>query len=502
MKETFWMKTRKQKDHYPALTKETDTHIAIIGGGLTGIHTAYYLSQTNEDALLLEADTLCFGASGRNTGKLSAQHGLLYKTLIEQYDKVFARQYYDANMEALHTIQSLVEKYQMDCGLSFCDALLYTNDATRVADLQDEYQAYLDLKIPCTWLDAQDTPIPMKAGLKMPYQARFNPYAYGLGLAKAAHEEGIDIYEHSPIHDMKEEEHGYALYVNDTIVHADIVIFATQFPFIDRGQFYFTRMYEEKEHVLCADVKEALPQAMMLSMDEEVHSFNAFEQQLVYAGSCDKCGQEDIPHNQDFENSLHTFYSVNTIQAHWTSQDYMSFDHLPLIGKLEKHEDRILFASGFNKWGNTTSCIAGKLLCAYALHRGSPYRMLFSPQRLSNIFSLAFVKENANVVHAFIKSKLQRTSKDYPKLEEGVIMELDEHRYGVYRDKNEELYIVDILCPHMGCTLHFNHDDKTWDCPCHGSRFSYTGDIIKGPASSCLHRFQEGHNPVDPHILK
>ena len=161
---------------------------------------------------------------------------------------------------------------------------------------------------------------------------------------------------------------------------------------------------------------------------------------------------------QEFENTLREDFIVQEITSAWSSQDYMTFDQLPLIGKLDKHEDRVLFASGYNKWGNTTSCIAGKLLCSYALHRGSPYRMMFSPQRLSSIFSLQFVKENLNVVGAFLKSKLQKSTTAYPHIGEGTIMELDDHRYGVYRDENDELYIVEILCPHLGCTLRFNAD--------------------------------------------
>ena len=114
----------------------------------------------------------------------------------------------------------------------------------------------------------------------------------------------------------------------------------------------------------------------------------------------------------------------------------------------------------------------------------APYRMMFSPQRLSSIFSLQFVKENLNVVDAFLKSKLQKSTTAYPHMR--IAIELDDHRYGVYQDENDELYIVDILCPHLGCTLRFNADEKTWDCPCHGSRFSYTGEIIRSCTQGCI----------------
>ena len=501
MTESFWMKRNTKTTNYPTLQKETDAHIAIIGGGLTGITTAYYLAQAEEDAILLEADSLCFGASGRNTGKLTMQHGLLYANLIEHYDRILARQYYEANEEALNSIEAIIQEHHIACSFERCDSMLFTRDAVQVAKLQEEYQAYLDLHIPCTYIEKNDAPFPMEAGLRMQYQARFDPYAYGCALAEIAREGGIDIYEHSPVTDMQEEEQGYRLIVNGTCVHADIVIFAMQFPFIDQGHFYFTRMYCDQESIISARVKNPLPKDMMLSIDDRVQSYNTCEDTLLYAGNTYKSGQDKAMNLQEFENTLREDFIVQEITSAWSSQDYMTFDQLPLIGKLDKHEDRVLFASGYNKWGNTTSCIAGKLLCSYALHRGSPYRMMFSPQRLSSIFSLQFVKENLNVVGAFLKSKLQKSTTAYPHIGEGTIMELDDHRYGVYRDENDELYIVDILCPHLGCTLRFNADEKTWDCPCHGSRFSYTGEIIKGPATQRLHTMHEPHNSIDPHIV-
>lgn len=500
MSESFWMKRNKTTTSYPSIEKEMDAHIVIIGGGLTGITTAYYLAQAKEEVMLLEADQICFGASGRNTGKLTMQHGLLYAKLIQRYDAILARQYYEANEEALNAIEAIIHEHNIECSFERCDSILYTQDPMQVAQLQDEYQAYLDLHIPCTYIEKTKHPISIEAGLRMQYQARFDPYAYGCALANIASDQGVSIYEHSAVKDMQEEERGFCLQVNGTKIHADIVIFATQFPFIDQKHFYFTRMYCVQEDIVSARLQDAMPQDMMLSIDTPTMSFNHCQDTLLYAGNSYKSGQDKQMNRSTFENQLREQFVLEEITAAWSSQDYITFDQLPLVGKLDKHEDRILFASGFNKWGNTTSNIAAKLLCSYALHRGSLYRMLFSPQRLSSLFSLQFVKENLNVVAAFLKSKLQESTIDYPHIGEGVIMELDEHRYGVYRDEHDALFIVDILCPHLGCTLRFNVDEKTWDCPCHGSRFSYTGDIIKGPASSKLHVIHDGHNTIDPHI--
>lgn len=500
MQESYWIKKHETTHSYPKLTKEIHTQIAIIGAGLTGLLTGYFLSNTDKEVVILEADQVCYGASGRSTGKLSSQHGLIYHNLINRYDLQFAKQYYTANDEALKTIVDIIETHQISCDFERCDSMLFTKDKQHIAKLQEEYQAYLDLDIPCEYIDQTDTPFPIEAGLIIKQQAHFDPYAFGCAIAEIIEKKGIQLYEHSPVTEMIKEHEKYKLIVHDQYVYADDVIFASQFPFIDKGHFFFTKMYSQQETILTTTNQEHPLSTMMLSIDTDVQSFNQHQNVLLYAGNVHKSGQTKMKTHEEFAYTLPSIYATNQIQDAWTSQDYITFDQLPMIGKLDKDNDHVLFASGFNKWGNTTSCVAAKLLCSYILQKPSMYQMLYSPQRLSNIFSLAFVKENMNVVMEFIKSKLQSSSSEYPQSNEGSIIEIDGHRYGVYRDEYDEYYIVDILCPHMGCTLHFNEEEKTWDCPCHGSRFSYKGDIIKGPATQKLHTIDEDHNSINPHL--
>lgn len=502
MKNSYWIEHTKKETTFPSVHKEMDANIVIVGAGLTGLTTAYYLSKTTNDVFVLEADQVCYGASGRNTGKLTAQHGLIYKKLMENYDKILAKQYYHANEEALNSIESIIEEHQIECGFERCDAMLYTQDPTMVADLQDEYQAYLDLLIPCDFVKDTAYPIDIEAGLIMHYQAKFDPYAYGLALADIVAKTGISIFEQSPVATMINEEDGtYTLLVNEHKVHANKVIFASQFPFIDHAHLYFARMYCEQESVLCGKPAMDVPSSMLLNIEKPLHSCNFYDGNLLVGGNSYKSGQKREVSEEDFQKYAYTTFGFDEIKHEWSSQDYISFDQIPFIGKLDKHNENITFASGYSKWGNSTSNIAGKLLCAYALGQGSQYRMLFSPQRYTSIFSIPFVKENINVAYEFIKGKFKQTQEEYPALDEAKIMQIDGHTYGVYRDMQEELFIVDITCPHIGCVCNFNSIDKTWDCPCHGSRFSYQGNIIKGPATHNLRAYGEGLNPIDPHII-
>lgn len=500
--ESYWIH-RTEKKEYPAVKNDIQANIVIIGAGLSGLSCAYYLSKREKDIIIVEADHVCHGASGRNTGKVTAQHGILYKKLIENYDVMIAKQYYHANMEAIRSMESIIKEHHIDCDFKRCDASLYTCNDTMISELQDEYQAYLDMKISCDYKKDVHTPLHMKAVLTMHDQAKFDPYRYGLGLSDVLDERGIAIYENSAVKTMiKHKDQGYDLIVNDCCVHADYVILASQFPFIDYGHFYFTRMYCEQESAACLSNSSQHSECMLLNIEKPLHSYNIYEDKIIAGGNSYKSGQTPEVHHDKFLRDIHTAFPEEEMEYVWSSQDYITFDHIPMIGRLDKEDNHILFASGYNKWGNTTSNIAGKLLSAYILQLRTQYQMLYSPQRLSSLFSIPFVKENMNVVYEFIRSKFKHGDDEYPSIGEGKIMQLDGHHYGVYRDEDEQLYIVDATCPHLGCICSFNMVDKTWDCPCHGSRFSYKGEIIKGPAEYQLRPYGEGLNTIDPHIFK
>ncbi|MEG0274218.1 MAG: FAD-dependent oxidoreductase [Longicatena sp.] len=499
---SYWIQNGTGKA-YPSLQKDINVNIVIIGAGLTGLSTAYYLSKREKDMIVVEADTICYGASGRNTGKLTAQHGPIYKDLMKNYDLMIAKQYYHANVEAIRSMESIIKEHDISCGFNRRDTMLYTRDSTMVSELQEEYQAYLDIGIDCKYVENVGDSYKIEAGLIMHNQAKFDPYQYGLGLSDILDERNIPIYEHSPVKTMVERGgHSYELHINDYHVHAHYVIFASQFPFIDHAHFYFTKMYCEQESIAYMENFYNQPEIMMVNIEKPLHTYNIYKDKIIVGGNSYKSGQApEITHTK-FMRDIRTLFPKEKVEYVWSSQDYITFDHIPFIGKLDKKDDHVLFASGFNKWGNSTSNIAGKLLSAYVLKLHSPYHMLYSPQRLSSLFTIPFVKENLNVAYEFIKSKFKYEDDEYPMLEEGKVMQIDGHSYGVYRDEHDELFIVDITCPHLGCVCSFNSVDKTWDCPCHGSRFSFKGDIIKGPATHCLNKYGEGLNEIDPHILK
>lgn len=505
MNDSYWLKSVPETT-YPKLEQNQTADTVIIGAGITGLTTAYYISKDHRDVILLEADKIAYGASGRSTGKLSSQHGLLYRQLSEQKGRDFAKAYYTAQEEAIDSVEEIIQSYQIDCQFHRLNSVVYTADEQKKAAMQDEFQACLDLGIDCEYICETKYPVPLKAGIRFHQQAQFHPVKYLHALASIISEAGISIYEHTPVTSMEERDDAILIKAGGYEVTAKHVVFATQFPFLDKTQFYFTKLINEQSELMMALYDEPLPDEQIISCDDQLDSYRTYrymdETYLLAGGHKHPVGRFDQGHLEDFFMRNRSRFHLGKHFQHWSSQDYMTADHIAVIGPLKKDDDRILFASGYQKWGNATGTIAGKLLCAYVLNHESQYKDMFDPHRRELIFSPTFIKDNWDTIKTLVKSKLASGAYELPKAGDGTPMEIDEHMYGVFTDQEQLVHIVDITCPHMGCTCVFNPEDKTWDCPCHGSRFDIDGNIIKGPASKPLHAYGEGRNHIDPHILK
>lgn len=504
MQTSIWLSKNKQK-HYPSLTADSSSNIVIIGAGITGLTCAYYLSSITSHVLVLDADQIGYGASGRNTGKLTSQHGLIYQALCKQHDRKTARLYYEANEEAIDSVEEIIQKHHIDCGFERCASLVFTQDEMSKVQFQEEYQACLDLHIPCTYVEETSFPFPIEAGIRFSHQAKYDPYRYLLGISDVLDEKGIQIYEHTPVTTIKHLETGYEIACGDYHVHAQRVVMATQYPIVDEMQFNFTKLYP-KVSSLAALASPIQSKDMLINTDIPLQSYNQVEiadtSILLQGGNEHLCACVDPSQTKAWLQMIQKQWRLTEPPMHWSTQDYVTFDKLPLIGPLHKQDDTLLFASGFQAWGNTFGNIAAKVLCAYLVKEPSQYASLCDPHRSSTMLTPKYVKANAHTLKEFIKGYLQTSEDVYPQIGEASIIKKDAHTLGVYRDEQDHLYIVDITCPHMGCILSFNNDDKTWDCPCHGSRFSYRGEVIKGPSTTPLQTYGDTWNHVDSHILK
>lgn len=469
----------------------------IIGGGLSGLACAYELYPHISSLAVIEANTFGFGASGRSTGKLSAQHKDCYHKILNRYGKASAKQFYLDQMHAISKIETIVQTHQIDCDFERCSSFLY-NETSDPSQLNKEKEAYDFLNIPYQEHSSSSFPPHSKDALEMFNQARFHPIKYIAGLLKVLEQEQVSLYEHSPVLEIKKQENNeYQLRFQTTCISAKYVILATQYPILDDYHFYFARLIAYQATVFAYPNQPTISH-MYLNMSKQVHSISMNQSTLLFCGNSHRVGQQK-QNAPSLHQDAFQLFQLTSPAYEWTTSDYMSIDELPLIGPLSQ-EENLYFTSGYCKWGNATSHLAAELLAHQILHHIDERCALYDPHRHIPIFTSSFIKENLATAFAFISGRIFPSDIQLPEKLHASSVLIDQHHYGIYHHSNDQYYIVDIVCPHMGCICKFNDADKTWDCPCHGSRYSYKGDLLKGPSSHSLCPYQKGNNPIDPHI--
>lgn len=475
--ESIWMKTAALPAFTP-LARDLETEVAIIGGGLAGILTADFLRREGTDVVVLEANRIGSGQTGGTTAKLTAQHGLKYSQLIKDFGTEAARQYAQANLGAVERLRQYVREWDIDCDLTDCTAFLYTAGAPGI--LQEEYDACkaLGMEVFLT----QDTELPFPAvALGLRGQATFHPWKLLAALA-----DGLTVYEHSRV---REVDQGRVRTDRGTVT-AKKVIFACHFPFINVPGYYFARQHQERSYVLALENTAELKDCY-LGVDEEGFSFRSWGKYLLLGGGGHRTGDNRQGGKYELlRQTAHRYWPKCRIAAVWSAQDCMPMDGVPYIGQYAEGRPDWLVATGFQKWGMTSSVVAAEILSDLALEREPmAASAVFSPQRFR---AGASAKQLAGDIACSIQGLGRRvlepgriSAEELPAGHGGVV-DLEGEKMGVYRDEDGELFAVPAKCPHLGCQLEWNPDEKSWDCPCHGSRFSFRGELLEGPAQTDL----------------
>lgn len=496
--EPYW---RESLD-FPSFSKLEDnliTDVVIVGGGITGITTAYLLTQEGKSVTLLDAGKLLNGTTGHTTAKITAQHDLIYDELINHIGHPQAKLYYQANAEALKFIKETVEKNAINCDLSEEDAYIYTNSDKYTKKIEKEYKAYQKLGIEGELLSDIPLDIPIKKALVMKKQAQFHPLKYLAYLVKELQEKGCKIYENTVAVDV-EEGHQPILVTRDGYkITADYVISASHFPFNDTKGLYFSRMYAERSYLIGAKTDKPFPGGMYLSAESPKRSLRYTpmngENLILIAGEKHKTGQgiDTLKHYEALQEFGQETFGLEEITYRWSAQDLTTLDKVPYVGTITPHHPTLLVATGFRKWGMTNGTASAKLLSDIVLERENPYKALYDPSRFNADPSIKeFLKINGDVTKHLIKDKFKPGDKEIEDLknDEGAMVRVNGQLAGAYKSGDGTINIVDTTCTHLGCEVHWNHGDRTWDCPCHGSRFSVTGEVVEGPAKKPLTKIE------------
>ena len=417
---------------FGSLRGDRKTEVLSIGGGIAGILCAYFLQEQDMDYILAERESLCSQITKNTTAKITAQHGLIYDKILKSMGAERARMYLDANQKALEKYAELCQG--IDCDFERKNSYVYSLDNPK--KLEREAEALERIGCHPILDHTNELPFSTTGMVGFENQAQFHPLKF---LAQIARE--LNIYEHSPVRELQE----YRALLDQGSVSFQKLIIATHFPMDNRHGMYFLKLYQDRSHVVAL---ENVPELKGMYVDEDKRglSFRNYQDLLLLGGGSHKTGKKGGGW-QELRDFSQKYYPDANEKYFWATQDCMSLDHIPYIGKYSKHRGDYFVAAGFNKWGMTSSMAAAMILKDLILEKENPYAEVFSPSR--SMLKPQLLVNGGEAVMNLLTPTTKR-------------------------------------CPHLGCALKWNPAEHSWDCPCHGSRFEADGRLLSNPANGDL----------------
>ena len=417
---------------FPKLQEDIRTQVAIIGGGIAGVLSAYILKQNGVDCVVLEADKVCKGVTQNTTAKITSQHGLIYDKLIKHFGIEKAQMYLKANEDAVRRYREMCKEISCD----FEDKKNYVYSVNNIRKVEKELHALVRLGFNPDFCGAIPVPISIAGAVIFPNQAQFNPLQFLSYISK-----GLTIYENTKVIEIR----GKHAFTENAKITADYFVVATHFPFMNKYGGYFMKLHQERSYVIAI---ENGPKINGMYVDEAKTgmSFRNYKNYLLIGGGDHRTGKEGGNY-QELRAFSAIHYPANHIKYQWATQDCMSLDSVPYIGRYSPKIPNVLVATGFNKWGMTSAMVSAELLCDIILDKKNEYEELFNPSR-----SVLTTQLPINIFESTIGLLTPSTKR----------------------------------CPHLGCALKWNSAEHSWDCPCHGSRFTEDGELINNPATNDL----------------
>ena len=490
--ESLWIATTPRTDYEP-LAGDLTVDTVVVGGGIAGLTAAVRLKEAGRDVAVVEADRIVDEATGRTTAKVTSQHGLAYDSLVSTFGREQARQYAAANEAAIDEIERRVEEEGIDCDFRRTPAYVYAASGEDVRSIREEVRAADALGLPASF--AEETPLPFETpgAIRFDDQAEFHPRKYLLAVAEAVDGDGSHLFEETRALDVDpgrrprvETERGE--------ITADQVVVASHFPFFDRGG-YFARMHPKRAYLLAAQVGETPLEGMYLSTASPSDTIRTApvpgsdEELLIVGGQSHKPGLDGSSTSERYrrcEAFAREHFDVESIEYRWSTHDYSPVDGVPFVGQLGPGTENVYVATGFGGWGMTGGTAAGMILSELIVEGESPWADVFDPLRVTpGASAREFVGENATVGARFVGDRLRSLLSrdvDLPAAGEGKVVRQGGRPIAVHRDDEGELHTVSAVCPHLWCLVDWNDAERTWDCPCHGSRFDCDGEVLSGPA--------------------
>lgn len=476
--ESLWNKSVTMP-RFDTLENDLEAEAVIVGGGIAGLLTAYKLMEKGADAVVLEAAEICSGQTANTTAKITCQHGLIYKRLIDAFGDKKAQKYARANMQAIDEYERIIGKERIKCSFERLPSFLYTSSDMKA--IEEEYKAAKKLGIDAKIEDEVVLPIKIQAALRFDNQAQFNPLEFAAAIAKK-----LKIYENT----AAVYNGDGSITANGRRINAKHIVIASHYPFIDSSGFYFLRMHQARSYVAayenCGEVG-----GMYYGIDPKSLSFRNYGSLLIASGFSHRTGESKGDEFERIKTKVKSIFPKAEEIARWSAQDCMPPDSTPYIGRYSEKLGNFYVASGFQKWGMTSSMAAADIISDMICGKENGYADVFSPSRSISSACCEIIRNGLHTADALVLKKIKSPSKSASQLKngEGDIVRYNGKTAAAYRDENGAIHAVSPNCTHLGCRLAFNPEMKSWDCPCHGSRFDVDGRVIDNPSLRNLEKY-------------
>jgi glycine/D-amino acid oxidase-like deaminating enzyme/nitrite reductase/ring-hydroxylating ferredoxin subunit len=485
----LWLETAPPAG-YPPLARKVEVDVAVIGGGIAGLTIALLLKREGARVAVLEGAGVGTGVTGCTTAKVSALQATLYSTIQSRHGDEAAAVYAQASLAGVERIATIAAEESIECELERRSAYTYAADESDRRAIEQELEHATRAALPVTLADPPDLPYPTRGAVCLGEQLQLHPVRYVQGLAGAVDGDGSLVLERSRALRVSEGQ-PCTVATASAELRAEHVVIASHYPVLDRG-LYFARLKPVRSYCIAATLlKGRAPQGMSISAGSSTRSVRSYRDLLIVGGEGHTAGSgEATPERfERLEAFARQHWAIDEVPHRWSAHDPVPYDHLPMIGPYHPRSSRLWVTTGYMKWGLATATFAASILADLIGGRDNPWAATFSPSRLSLTSSHEIGQLGAKFSADFIADRLRPpqalTSRNIPRGEARTLPD-GVGKKGVYRDLDGNLHAVSLRCTHLGCLLRFNTAERSWDCPCHGSRFAPDGSVLEGPAVESL----------------
>ena len=497
---SLWLDFNEQSDKFSSLSTNIETDVCIIGAGIFGLTCAYYLSNLGFQVVVLEKDGIGEKTTGHTTAKITSQHSLFYDYLMNGYGKNFASDYLEANEKAIKNIKQIIDTEKIKCDFEYQNSYVYTTKKSELGAIKKEVSAVEALGFPCEFVTKTGLPFEIEGAICFKNQAQFHPLKYLYGLCDSISSHGGEVYTNTVVTNVEKDfDSAYLVSTDSNTVRSKFVIVATHYPFINFPGLYFLKMYQSTSYLIAVDTKKTLFNGMYINATNPIFSYRTVKYQgkelLLIGGGDHKTGHPSCYKDTYgvLEEEAKKFYPNCEVLYRWNTRDCVSLDKIPYIGQYSTSMPNVFVGTGFKKWGMTLSNVASNIIVDSICGKENKYAYLFKPSRLKPIKNRDEMKNVlVQSTNSLVLDKLKSANMSFDEIQNnsGSIVEINNEKVGIYKNPEGKIYAVKPICTHLGCLLSWNDVDKTWDCPCHGSRFDYQGINLYDPAFKNLDTYE------------